>query len=426
MKRILCIAGVAVLALPAVLAVYREIIGRDIAPADFSDLALPAGEPVLPEENAYTYFVKAAEALVLPDTIGTNELSRLQSYLRDNRTNLTVIAKVISDNEELFRNVRQGVQCRHCVFPEPTTENLSPFPISGLVKINTLLHNKVSYEQASGNIDAALQDAHTLLRYGQLLRQTPSCAVALLVGLGLEGTGLATIQQLARDTQLSVHHLKRLMDYANAVPPYDVSVQYAFKAEFQLELVSLGFIPIKEVKETLSGVPLILTSFRRNRFFLLHQTQLDLANNIRAIIPEVPKVYADMSGLDALDEDPRFTIWNGLFGRNPIGELVTATLTPAFGHILASRCSMDGNLSATRIIIACQLFQRETGQRPQTLDGLVPDYLPSVPPDPFDGQPFRYKPDEGVIYFLGAGLKDFGGAAENPRKRGNVILKIWE
>jgi len=90
---------------------------------------------------------------------------------------------------------------------------------------------------------------------------------------------------------------------------------------------------------------------------------------------------------------------------------------------------MDASLIATKITIACHLFQRETGRKPQTLDELVPGYLPSVPSDPFDGQPFRYKPGEGVIYSVGEGLKDLDGYSrypESPRKDGNMVFKIWE
>ena len=92
---------------------------------------------------------------------------------------------------------------------------------------------------------------------------------------------------------------------------------------------------------------------------------------------------------------------------------------------------MDGSLAATRIIVACHLFERETGRRPQTLDELVPGYLAAVPLDPFDGQPFRYKPEEGVIYSVGKSLQDLGGASraldgQSPWDGDNAVFPIWE
>ena len=96
---------------------------------------------------------------------------------------------------------------------------------------------------------------------------------------------------------------------------------------------------------------------------------------------------------------------------------------------------MDANLAATKLIIACHLFQRETGRKPQSLEELVPTYLPSIPLDPFDGKPFRYNPEKGVVYSVGTSLDDLGGETGRgtpPQDFGeiwrgkNAVFKIWE
>jgi hypothetical protein len=53
------------------------------------------------------------------------------------------------------------------------------------------------------------------------------------------------------------------------------------------------------------------------------------------------------------------------------------------------------HLRATRIAAGAVLYQMEHGRMPATLDELVPAYLPAVPLDPFDGQPFRYRQSLG-------------------------------
>ena len=121
------------------------------------------------------------------------------------------------------------------------------------------------------------------------------------------------------------------------------------------------------------------------------------------------------------------------FSRNPVGGVLMSAVTTNFGVFLTRCCEMEGNIAAAQIVIACHLFQRETGRKPQALDELVPDYLPSVPLDPFDGKPFRYKPDEGIIYSVGKGLEDLDGAAAKPRYPSNpwwggkiAPFKIWD
>jgi hypothetical protein len=48
---------------------------------------------------------------------------------------------------------------------------------------------------------------------------------------------------------------------------------------------------------------------------------------------------------------------------------------------------------------------------PQSLDALVPGYLPDVPADPFDGKPLRY--NTKALWCTGPDLTDDGGSLEN-------------
>jgi len=50
---------------------------------------------------------------------------------------------------------------------------------------------------------------------------------------------------------------------------------------------------------------------------------------------------------------------------------------------------------ASQLLLALRLHRAERGVLPATLDALVPKYLPSVPLDPYDDQPFRYRISKG-------------------------------
>jgi hypothetical protein len=52
-------------------------------------------------------------------------------------------------------------------------------------------------------------------------------------------------------------------------------------------------------------------------------------------------------------------------------------------------------LRAAQLTVALRLYQAEKGQLPQSAAALVPDYLPALPVDPFDGQPLRYRVSKG-------------------------------
>jgi hypothetical protein len=75
---------------------------------------------------------------------------------------------------------------------------------------------------------------------------------------------------------------------------------------------------------------------------------------------------------------------------------------------------------AALLKLALRSYQADNGKPADNLDELVPKYLPSIPLDPYDGEPFRYRlsqgeeiewpADSGAI--LGAGMS--GGEAPPP------------
>jgi hypothetical protein len=86
-----------------------------------------------------------------------------------------------------------------------------------------------------------------------------------------------------------------------------------------------------------------------------------------------------------------------------------ATGVPAAAARLMRRSVMlrDGFLT----VIAMELYRRDCGDWPASLEALVPMYLPSIPIDDLDGQPLRYEVRDGVpwVWGVGADLDDDGG-----------------
>jgi hypothetical protein len=72
---------------------------------------------------------------------------------------------------------------------------------------------------------------------------------------------------------------------------------------------------------------------------------------------------------------------------------------------------MDAGLRALQVRAAIGLYQRRHGKLPENLDALCPEFLPSVPLDPFSGKPLRYRlAGKGwVLWSVGPDLKDDGG-----------------
>jgi len=71
-------------------------------------------------------------------------------------------------------------------------------------------------------------------------------------------------------------------------------------------------------------------------------------------------------------------------------------------------------LGGTRVALAALRYKAAHGRLPARLQDLVPDFIDSVPLDPFDGKPLRYrKADDGfVVYAVGENGADDGGQTE--------------
>ncbi len=68
-----------------------------------------------------------------------------------------------------------------------------------------------------------------------------------------------------------------------------------------------------------------------------------------------------------------------------------------------------------RTMVALRLYEQEHGAYPDTLERLVPDYLPAIPVDPFGGGLLKYRRQATsyVVYSLGLNLRDDGGGKGN-------------
>jgi len=102
--------------------------------------------------------------------------------------------------------------------------------------------------------------------------------------------------------------------------------------------------------------------------------------------------------------------------------LVTSPLN-AFttGHMMGM--AFDRTAEAA---IAAELFHRRHGRMPASLDELVPEFLPKVPLDPYDGQPLRSVARDGslVIYSIGHNSTDDDGHRADDIDEGDLTFVL--
>ena len=93
------------------------------------------------------------------------------------------------------------------------------------------------------------------------------------------------------------------------------------------------------------------------------------------------------------------------------GGLLSAMLLTSVDKHVIKNATVSAAVSSVKTALAVERFQNATGDFPETLSELGPNFIP--PMDPFDGKPLRYRKQESgyVIYSVDFDGSDDGGAA---------------
>jgi len=92
-------------------------------------------------------------------------------------------------------------------------------------------------------------------------------------------------------------------------------------------------------------------------------------------------------------------------------------MVPVLDYTLNKSAACDAKMRDARSALAIERYRLANGKLPGQLTDLVPAFLPSVPTDPFDGKPLRYKTlAKGyVVYSVGEDREDNGGTEKNSK-----------
>lgn len=82
----------------------------------------------------------------------------------------------------------------------------------------------------------------------------------------------------------------------------------------------------------------------------------------------------------------------------PMPDSTAMAPEPADKSILTACKGALARLRLASTLLGLERYRAAKGGYPKTLAELVPDYLSEIPIDPYDGQPLRYKPQDGGVF----------------------------
>lgn len=403
-----------------VLAAAFLILPRhDIPPVAAPDLSIARSE--LPAaENAYAYFAEAMEALYWP----WGDEAFKSAYMRRETIAAEQLREIFARNEETIELIRQGLACGACQFPRwsrPEDLDLRALQWFDMARMLALQSRE---NQRAGKAAEAVDMCVTLLGFGSLLQRNAELFLAHAWGMTALQIGSTRAQELAGDAMVTGGDLERLAEALSRIGPFDDGLIRTIKGEYAYHCAVIDqtrstALSIEGLDWSRYGAQMLgWRLLERSRYsFAPGATKRVIGELARQMIANTPRCYAEIERIDADAllglggrKSPR--IW----ARNAIG-IDFGLQFLQLENLFDMKSLDETNLAATRLIVALHRYRRDRGRFPDDLQALVPGYLDAVPRDPYDGRPFRYARDKGVVYAVGENLTDDGGDAEEGKKR---------
>ncbi len=406
-KRILWVGLVCLLFL-AGWGTIRAILSLDAPPPDDADLR-PSREEIPEDRNALASFKQAGEKVDL----SLDAREELQDLLDVRQYDQAKVDDLLRRHAEALALWRQGL-ARPALQVPPVDDIVADLgyccywlEIARLVDLSALSLCR------QGKDDEAFHEAMSIVRFGRMVMGADGGLITFLIGKTVEEIGLVRLRRMIPQARLDKGQLALdVRELARPSPP-GADLADALRLEYQ--------IYTKALDDLYSGNPLFgggsgKSGGRRRTpapAFHLHvnRTKGMFAEVMRPCVENAAKPYAEMVWPErpaTVRKSVSWLPWTFITG-NAIGKMMFAALTLDYKEYLEQKCTRNISVAATRLLLALKGYKMDKGRLPETLDELVPAYIEAVPPDDFDGRPFRYSASRKVIYSVGKNLTDDGG-----------------
>jgi len=255
-----------------------------------------------------------------------------------------------------------------------------------------------------GDLGGAARSIHAILMLARSLEREP-VLVSELVRLACDGIAREQLEALLPTVDFSDEDLVRLQNDLRAID-YHENLCQAMIGERVIGIVVFES-PDSSGLEIDVGRGTLWRFTQRGGFvvYLQHMDRMVLA----AKLPW-PQALQDAERADSQLE----TTVQGASFLTKMTHLFPALIAPAVSAAFTATARNVALNGAADAAIAVELFRRKRGSRPERLEQLVPEFLPEVPVDPYDGEPLRYTVDGDRyrIYSVGENRMDDGGSED--------------
>jgi len=382
------------------------------------------------QDNARPYYEKAFELYVeMPQWLNKNRAKWPTDF---NDVKLNLLSDWLEDNQEAIDALREGSRCPGCWSEYQSDETeLSKAPLTTVSMANAISANameilanyrrlafalqwQIRYEANNGDIDTALSDSISLMRFGSHL-QGHGLLIEQLVGIAIEALANGTFFMLLERVDVPADVLKSAQEkldkqFGSQEPIISVEAEKVF----WYDIIQRAFTDDGQGsgRMLVHGLPYVATDDWKESLWRLisfsYPDRQEMVSKIDGYFERFAEILAetpwDMRN-EAIDEhegDEDFRI----------APIMLKINIPAYRRVSQIAWRMKTGRQALLTVLAIMRYEKEKGQYPASLDDLVEaGYLKELPMDPFSDSPLVYRrTDSGfLLYSFGMNLTDDGG-----------------
>lgn len=377
------------------------------------------------QENAFYYFNQAIQNYNL-----VKENKNFKEFIDPEKEwDQKQAEEIVAVNSETFRLISEALRYK-LEAPEAKFGTEIRYVREWII-LSRLMQTKVLL-LAYQNNPAAIEEALKLIKMGHLCEYSGHL-VGYLTGGVIKKNGFLALSSVLE--KADVFPERTYLDELRKFEKNDDALILAVKGEYLsiadaierlargdvnvwLAITSPSIFPDEEDSAPKIKKWLTKTMIETPFFFKPNQTKKTFLRYYKELINDIPK---SCSEIDQIEEKfteefaPKISI-------NPVNFIgktfINIYITSPYG-ILKKKCDMSASARATQLLMALKNYKKQNGRLPDSLVGLVPDFIPVIPLDPYDEKPMKYSAARDSIYSIGDNLMDDGGIADQ-----DLVFKI--
>jgi hypothetical protein len=283
--------------------------------------------------------------------------------------------------------------------------------VASLLQVDALVRAQ------EGDADGALRSTRAVLQTGRSIGDAPT-NIPQLIRIAQRALAVDLLERVLAQGQPSsraLADLQHLLEDEERHPTLLIAARGERAGDDRLmEYLQAGGLNRAEIQKQLDNVG-------TNGLSLSERLPLYLPGGIkrqRAALLRHMNEVVEIAKLPSEQQQEAVDRWSEAARSQPV---LVKVFAPAMNKMVDACRRSSADLRAAIVLLAAERYRQERKQLPESLAALVQGgYLKSIPTDPYDGQPLRFRllEDGLVVYALGRDGQDNGGNLR--RTAGNV------